>query len=207
VWTLPRDLAVSGVVAQHSAISSACGRYRRLLPAATIDPEIYCSERMFDNTYDITVTSQIRNRIDHTKGTTMTDPNTLIPLATVAAEIGSDADVLAARLGDAVTPDDIGIRCIPADIARDQIARHRAAVQADRDQQRAQRDAAKRRPFALRQRIRAIGRQQERFAGAALPATAVMMADDIEDRLEASGHRMDELMSGDSVYHPIGEKG
>jgi hypothetical protein len=130
----------------------------------------------------------------------------LEPLVTVAAEIGADADVLAGRLAGAVELNAAGIRCIPTDTARQVIADHRAAVQAMRDRQLARRAEAARRPHPIRERVRALQRQQERFAGADVPALAVLMASDLEDRQAASSRRLDELLTGDSHYHRINEK-
>lgn len=103
--------------------------------------------------------------------------------------------------------DEIGIRCIPAAAARDLIATHRAAVQIARDRQRTEREAARQRPHPIRQRLESLHAAQERFEGADLPALAVMMANDVEASMNASSARMDELLTGDSYYHPINEKG
>lgn len=134
----------------------------------------------------------------------------LTPLTLVALEIGGDAGALAVKFADSVTLDEAGLRCVPTDTAHQFIANHRAAVQAQRDRQAAKREAAKRRPFPLRERVRALHRQQERFDGADLPALAVMTADDIEGRQAASAERMNEMLGGEPgvlVRHPIGRPG
>lgn len=144
-------------------------------------------------------------RMEATKGEPMNpQPNPqLVPLTLVAAEIGGDANALAAKIGDAIVLDGIGLRCLTADRARTVIADHRAAVQAQRDQRRAEVAEARRRPDPLRERVRAIARAQERFGGADLPALAVMTAGDIEGRLEVSSKHLDELLTGDPHYHSL----
>ncbi len=54
-----------------------------------------------------------------------------VPLVIIAAEIGTTADELASRFGDAVTLDAAGIRCVPTERARVLLAAHRAAVKAE----------------------------------------------------------------------------
>ncbi|MBB2990264.1 hypothetical protein FHR72_001732 [Mycolicibacterium iranicum] len=134
-------------------------------------------------------------------------PPQLVPLMLVAHEIGGDANALAAKLGDTVVLDGIGIRCLTADLAREVIADHRAAVAAERDRRRAEAAEARRRPDPLRERVRALAAQQERFGGADLPALAVMTAGDIEGRLEVSSKHLDELLTGDPHYHSLSGKG
>ena len=131
----------------------------------------------------------------------------ITPLTLIAAEIGGDANALAVKFGNAVTLDAAGLRCVPTDAAREFITDHRAAVAAEGDRLRAERDAARQRPHPTRERIRAIGRQQEQFDGADVPALGVLLAGDIEARLASSASRMDELMTGDSHYHSLSERG
>lgn len=130
-------------------------------------------------------------------------PPHLVPVTLVAGEIGADANALAAKLGDSVVLDGIGLRCLTVDLARAVIADHRGAVQAQRDQRRAAEAASRRQPHPLRERVRAIAEAQERFGGADLPALAVMTAGDVESRLESSSRHLDELLSGDPHYHPL----
>ena len=59
----------------------------------------------------------------------------------------------------------------------------------------------------MRERVKALQRQQEQFDGADIPALAVMTAGDIEASMDASSARMDELMAGDVYYHSLTEKG
>ena len=121
----------------------------------------------------------------------------LIPVAIVAGEVGADTDELAARLGNAVTLDAIGVRCIPADTAVDLITDHRAALQAERDRKAAQREAARQRPHPVRERIRALQRQQEEWQGDRdTPALARALAGDPESRFNKSDAALAEMMSG-----------
>ena len=126
----------------------------------------------------------------------------LIPVAIVAGEVGADTDELAARLGNAVTLDAIGVRCIPADTAVDLITDHRAALQAERDRKAAQREAARQRPHPVRERIRALQRQQEEWQGDPdTPALARALAGDPESRFNKSDAALAEMMSGQVVQH------
>ena len=127
----------------------------------------------------------------------------LVPVSTVAAEVGVDTDTLAARLAADVIIDADRVRCLPSDLTQRLIDDHRAAVQARRERRAAQEAELRRRPNPLLERVRALQRAQERFEGSDLPALAVMTAGDLETRLESSGRHMDELLTGESHYHSL----
>ena len=126
----------------------------------------------------------------------MTHPNNRVSLAVVAVELATTADELAARLGDAVELDAALVRCIPAGAARDLIATHRAAVQAARDRQRAELEAARQRPHPIHQRVRAIAAAQEKWEGTDVPAIVRLLADDPDSKFNRSSARLDEMWSG-----------
>lgn len=135
----------------------------------------------------------------------------LIPIATIALEIGTTVDELA-RLADDVTIDAVsGLRSVTAEQSRRLLTAHRDAVRADADRARAQREAAARQPNPLRARIRALRRQQEWFDGVDLPAAGRMMAGTYEGRLDNAGARLDEMMTSGAdtlTYHSLrDEKG
>lgn len=74
----------------------------------------------------------------------------LIPLALIAAEVGESVDRLAHRFGEAVTVDDIGMRAVRADVAR-QFFTGRAEWKAQHDEKARRRReelAEKSRPLA-----------------------------------------------------------
>ena len=131
----------------------------------------------------------------------MNNPNNLVPLTLVALEIGCAADALATRLGDAVELDAAFIRCIPVTTARDLIAARRAAVQAERDRWRAEREAARQRPHPTRQRVKALAAAQEKWDGDDAPAIVRMLADDPDTKFARSSRNLDEMMSGELVQH------
>ena len=128
--------------------------------------------------------------------------NHLVPLVTVAAEIGISADEVAQRLGDSVTVDAAGLRAVAAERARVFLADHRAAQQAQRERaERQQAEFAAKHDAELRrrlQRIRALPPAQD-----GVPALALMLARDPDSRLARSSRRLDEMLSGTSVYRPI----
>ena len=47
------------------------------------------------------------------------DENQLVPLALIALEVGEPMELVAHRFGDAVVLDDIGMRAVPAAVARE----------------------------------------------------------------------------------------
>lgn len=137
-----------------------------------------------------------------------------IPLTLVAAEIGMTADHLGERLGTAVITNDIGLRCISSDVARDVIAGHRAALQAQRDKAAAERDRARHRPNPVRDYIRQLRATQKSMdtpSGPMAPGEALellKLADGTrEAKLHASAERFDELTTGRMTYHKISERG
>ena len=130
--------------------------------------------------------------------------NDTVPLVTVAAEVGVDADTLASAFGDAVTHDDAAMRAVAVDIARHYIDAHRASVQAEQNRKTAQREAARQRPHPVRERIKALRRQQEKWTHVGdIPAFGRLTADSIEASADASAARMDEMLGGELVRHPI----
>ena len=84
-------------------------------------------------TYDI-ADLRNRNRLNiERKGPEM-NTNNIVPLVTVAAELGADIDELAARLGDAVVVDPLTeLRSITAEQCRLAITAHRATLAAERE--------------------------------------------------------------------------
>lgn len=108
----------------------------------------------------------------------------LVPLVTIAAELGTTADRLASRFGDgAVIEDDCGIRCITRERARELIAAHRAAVQAAREKAAARRAELAAQPNPLRDRVRALQAAQAHFAdGHDVPAVYRMLGAEHEQR-------------------------
>jgi uncharacterized protein YhaN len=134
-------------------------------------------------------------------------PTALTPLTLIAAETGGDADTLAVKFADAVTLDGAGLRCVPTDTARQYITDHRAALQAEQNRKAAQREAARQQPHPVRERIRALQRQQEEWEGSTdVPALAVMTASDVEASMNASSARMDEMLAGEMVVHRIRQR-
>jgi hypothetical protein len=134
-------------------------------------------------------------------------PAPLTPLTLIALEVGGDADALAVKFADAVTLDDAAMRCVPTDTARQYIANHRAAVQAERDRKHAQRLAARQQPHPVRERVRALQAAQARWEGSTdVPALAVMTASDVEASMDASSARMDEMLAGEMVVHRVRQR-
>jgi hypothetical protein len=53
-------------------------------------------------------------------------PSDLVPISLIAPELGEQLETLAERLAPNVVTDDIGLRCVAADVARRLISEHRA---------------------------------------------------------------------------------
>ena len=146
------------------------------------------------------------------------DPAAWIPLSALALEgLGKGGTVeqrakhLARTLADEVLVDDIGRPCLPRSVARELFA-----VRAERDEHtdnlRRQNRVTSSEPAAeLRRRVRAIqDRQLHRDLGLdttdlSAGALAELTADDHDERIKASGARMDEFLSGGIHYHRFGD--
>jgi hypothetical protein len=130
----------------------------------------------------------------------MNHPN--VPLATIALELGTTADELARRFGDAVVVDDgTGLRCVPAERCREAVNAHRSALQAERDGEIARREGAQRQPHPTRDHVRAVQASQRPFSGSDGPALERLMADAHADRPQLYPQ------GGAMVYHKINEEG
>lgn len=136
-----------------------------------------------------------------------------VALVTIAAELGVDADRLAAELGEHVSRDWIGLRAIPVDVAKRYIADTHAAANARQDARDAQRALARARHresiTATRARLAARGRRDAAMLSndGSLPALAVMMASDVESKLDARGQREARLRRGESFGESYGPQG
>jgi hypothetical protein len=128
-------------------------------------------------------------------------------------EVGTTVDVLAARLGGAVTNDEsTGIRVMTAAVARKTIDDHRDAVRAQREAT-AQR-AASRQPHPTRERLRALRAAQEaaglRVNGPIQPGAALeamKYTDGSRERqLDDAAEQHAEMVSGGLRYRPIRER-
>lgn len=102
----------------------------------------------------------------------------LVQLALIAIEVGETVDAIAHRLGEAVVLDDIGLRSIPVDVAR-QFFAQRAEQKAQMQQRHAE---------SVR-RLKEAEAKRPRFQGIPAPAGAplgsaleVMMAAESKDR-------------------------
>src|SRR5262249_48673671 len=129
----------------------------------------------------ICMTSQLRH---YNSATTESEThmNPTVPLTVLALELGTTADVLAAKFRDDVTLDDIGIRCVSADTARQFLADHRAARQEAHDREAARREEARRRGNPLQDRVKALQIAQAPFRGSDVPAAARALAAGHENR-------------------------
>jgi hypothetical protein len=101
-----------------------------------------------------------------------------VPLTLIALEVGATADALAARFGDAVTIDGIGLRSVSADAARQFLTDHRASLQKARDLEAARREEAQRQPHPTRDRVRGLMAKQRPISGTDGPAYSRLMADE-----------------------------
>jgi hypothetical protein len=130
--------------------------------------------------------------------------NDVAALTLVAAEVGATADELASRFGDAVMIDDAGIRCIPTEIACELITAHRAAVQAERERRLREQAERAARPFALRERVRAIAAAEATWDGDPnTPALVKALSRDPDSAQRRSEARLDEMRSGEMVMRRI----
>ena len=126
-----------------------------------------------------------------------------VPLSVVAAEIGTSADELAVRAGNAVIVDETtGLRSLPAERCRELISAHHAAVQAAREKASAERAAAAARPNPLRDRVRALQAAQANYDGdPSAPALARALAADPGSAFNRRSQILDEMYSGETVMH------
>ena len=141
------------------------------------------------------------------------DLQRLVPLVLLAAELGAHAEDLVVQLGDAVLVDHVGLRSVPVDVAKEVLAAHRAAVEAERQRDREYRAQMAQRPdpgayvAALRRSQAATAPQfdGELPAGAAL--ASMHAVDGHRDaQLDAAAERFDEMTTGRLNYHHITER-
>ena len=138
---------------------------------------------------------------------------TTVPIAVLAAEIGTDVDKLAAFWADHVIIDDAGLRAVPTAVAKAHLDTLRAEsedLQARRAAGRARSRAQHRQSIAdTRARRQAIAARDERLlAGdSTMSAIEVMLGADIEARLNARGRTNELLRQGISHGESCGPKG
>jgi hypothetical protein len=135
-------------------------------------------------------------------------PNTLVPLVTVAAELGVDVATLVKQFGDAVVADDAGLRCIEAERSRVYLAAANAAQQADEARMREQAAECAARIDAVNgpifAKVAAIQQQQEaQQVEPGTPALAVMLGADRDNRLARASRNKDEMLAGNATYHAV----
>jgi hypothetical protein len=138
--------------------------------------------------------------------TAMTEP--LVPLVTIAAELRCNVDVLVRRFAGDILIDEAGLRCIPASVSREYLAKvHAEAREVHRQALRmAAERAAQGNP--LRERVRRIQARQDQLGdpidGAAL--ARMMESDGARDaELDRAAATRHELMTGTTVYHKLQE--
>jgi hypothetical protein len=133
-------------------------------------------------------------------------PN-VTPLVVLAAELDETVDALVMKLGDdAVVIDDAGIRCVTSSLARRLTDARRAAQQAFRDQDRAEKAAAAAAPNLVQLRVAALARQQAAWNDSPnndIDAIARVMASDPESKFNRNDRDLAEQLSGEIVMHRI----
>ncbi|OBK78337.1 hypothetical protein [Mycobacterium sp. 1164985.4] len=137
--------------------------------------------------------------------------NQLVPLGAIAAELGTSIDTLARRVADAIVIDAVsGLRCIEADICREHIARHHDAAREIHRQalERAAQTGAS--VEAMRERVRAIQRQQERLGppveGEGGAFAVMLECDGARDaQLNKAARDRAEMTGGRLTYHQLNE--
>lgn len=136
----------------------------------------------------------------------------LVPLATVALELGQTPEQLTQRLGDQVHVDGAsGLRTVPAHVCKQLLAQHQQQLQAQAQAQAAkaeyqraeqERLAAQ---FAAQERVRAARAERQRQILAHSPDLTpleVMMATDANpDRRTPAGVAFDEIIASERRGH------
>lgn len=93
-------------------------------------------------------------------------PGNLLPLGTLAAELGCTVDKLATRLDGEIVLDDVGMRCVTRATAGALIADRNAKAAAARE--RAARARAEAKPNQTQERVKALQRAHDRLGAGLL---------------------------------------
>ena len=137
------------------------------------------------------------------------DHPTAVPIVVIAAEIGQDPSLVAARVADHVVIDpNSGLRCVPAEVARWLINEAARAVAARHERDRAARAAQAAQSRPLRERIAARAREQARMRASGqvdpdTPAMALVTGGDKEAQLARKGSEFERYLKGESSYVPV----
>jgi hypothetical protein len=137
----------------------------------------------------------------------MNSPTTrLVPVSTVAPEVGVDTDTLAAQLAADVIIDVDRVRCLPSDLTQRLIDDHRARLQAQRDRWAAQEAERRLKPDPAMQ-LRRRRRARPAAEANGVPALAAMLASEKENKLDAVAADRREMSDGRLTYHRLNDGG